>query len=75
MTKDENNEIMDLAALEAKIDELINTVTTLTTENDALRKQQTSLAIERADLIEKTELARTRVEAMISRLKSMEARS
>lgn len=74
MTKD-NNELMDLAALEAKIDELINTVTTLTTENDALKKQQTSLAIERADLIEKTELARTRVEAMISRLKSMEARS
>ncbi len=74
MTNNEN-EPLDLAALEAKIDALIKTVTTLTSENEALRKQQSSLAVERADLIEKTELARTRVEAMISRLKSMEARS
>lgn len=72
---EKNNEPLDLAALEEKIDALINTINTLTSENEALRKQQASLAVERADLIEKTELARTRVEAMISRLKSMEARS
>lgn len=70
-----NNESMDLVALESKVDQLIETVTTLSAENQALRQQQGSLAVERADLIEKTELARTRVEAMISRLKSMEARS
>jgi len=72
---DNNNESVDLLTLESKVDQLIETVTSLTAENDALRQQQGSLAIERADLIEKTELARTRVEAMISRLKSMEARS
>ncbi len=71
----DNNESMDLVSLESKVDQLIETVTSLTAENDALRQQQGSLAIERADLIEKTELARTRVEAMISRLKSMESRS
>lgn len=70
-----NNESLDLAALESKVDQLIETVTTLSVENAALRQQQGSLAVERADLIEKTELARTRVEAMISRLKSMESRS
>lgn len=70
----DNNASMDLATLESKVDQLIATVTNLTVENDALRQQQGALAIERADLIEKTELARTRVEAMISRLKSMETR-
>jgi len=70
-----NNGSVDLVSLESKVDQLIETVTSLTVENDALRQQQGSLAIERADLIEKTELARTRVEAMISRLKSMEAPS
>ncbi len=71
---DNNNESVDLLTLESKVDQLIETVTSLTAENDALRQQQGSLAVERADLIEKTELARTRVEAMISRLKSMESR-
>ncbi len=71
---EEKGESMDLVTLESKVDQLIETVTSLTAENDALRQQQGSLAVERADLIEKTELARTRVEAMISRLKSMEAR-
>ncbi|MES9927390.1 MAG: TIGR02449 family protein, partial [Candidatus Thiodiazotropha sp. 6PDIVS] len=42
-------------------------------ENKSLRMRQDNLVAERAALIEKTELARTRVEAMITRLKSMEA--
>lgn len=70
-----NKETLDLSALESKVDTLIETVTALSAENEVLRQQQTSLALERADLIEKTELARTRVESMISRLKSMESRS
>ena len=41
-------------------------------ENASLRARQESLVSERAELIEKTELARNRVEAMISRLKAME---
>jgi cell division protein ZapB len=70
-----NKESMDLSALETKVDALIDAVTALSAENDVLRQQQASMTMERADLIEKTELARTRVESMISRLKSMESRS
>lgn len=62
----------DLQALEAQVDELIQTCEQLTDENRALRDQQSTLVAERASLIEKSELARSRVEAMIARLKAME---
>jgi len=62
----------DLNHLEQRIDELIDTVSLLTNENTNLRQQKDKLNIERSQLIEKTELARNRVEAMISRLKSLE---
>jgi cell division protein ZapB len=63
---------MDLQALETQVDELIQTCEQLTDENQALRDQQSTLVAERASLIEKSELARSRVEAMIARLKAME---
>ena len=62
----------DLSALEAQIDELIQRCERLSDENQALRDQQGSLVTERASLIEKSEIARTRVEAMIARLRAME---
>lgn len=62
----------DLRALESQVDELIQTCEQLTSENQALRDQQSTLVAERASLIEKSELARSRVEAMIARLKAME---
>ena len=65
-------EELDLNTLEQRVDELINAVTRLQTENQSLRAQQADLVTERARLIEKTELARSRVEAMIARLKAME---
>ena len=71
---DQNNETVDLKALETRVDELISTVDKLTSENTALRSQQNNLVTERAELIEKTELARTRIESMISRLRAMETR-
>jgi cell division protein ZapB len=75
MKRDQNAaslESMDLQALEAQVDELIRTCDQLSDENRALRDQQSSLVAERASLIEKSELARSRVEAMIARLKAME---
>jgi len=69
-----DKEKLELAALEMRVDELIKTIEGLATENKALRNQQSSLTAERASLIEKTEQARTRVEAMIARLKAMETR-
>ncbi len=75
MERDQNTsnlDGMDLQALETQVDELIQTCDQLTDENRALRDQQSSLVTERAGLIEKSELARSRVEAMIARLKAME---
>lgn len=62
----------DLKRLEARVDELIQANTRLRDENSSLLSAQDSLVTERAELIEKTELAKTRVESMITRLKSME---
>lgn len=65
----------DLDDLEAKVEELIRSCASLKGENTSLRTRQDNLVTERASLIEKTELARSRVEAMIARLKSMESNS
>lgn len=58
--------------LEAKINELIELCAVLTRENRALRAQQQNWTTERAKLIEKNELAKSRVESMITRLKALE---
>ena len=60
------------AALEEKVEELIELCTVLGKENRALRTQQQNLTTERAKLIEKNELAKSRVESMITRLKTLE---
>ncbi|MBT8419520.1 MAG: TIGR02449 family protein [Gammaproteobacteria bacterium] len=64
-----------MQSLEGRIDALIRAYNTLHKENQALREQQAGLVTERATLIEKLELARTRVEAMVVQLKSMETGS
>lgn len=71
---EQETESLDLAALEARVDELIRTIDKLSNENRALKSQQATLSAERSLLIEKTEMARTRVESMIARLKAMETR-
>lgn len=65
-------ELSELHTLETKIDVLIHTCEQLAVENRALRESQSSLLSERDSLLEKTALARTRIEAMIARLKAME---
>jgi cell division protein ZapB len=67
-----HNPSTELASLEAQLQELLAICERLKNENHDLRNQQDNLASERAALIEKNELARNRVEAMISRLKAME---
>ncbi len=62
----------DLDTLERKVNELIELCKVLARENKALRNQQTNWTTERARLIEKNELAKSKVESMISRLKSLE---
>jgi len=65
-------EELDLKKLETRVDDLIKAVDRLQQENKTLRSSQTTLMKERTQLVEKTELARTRVETMIKRLKDME---
>ncbi|HAI60113.1 MAG TPA: TIGR02449 family protein [Xanthomonadaceae bacterium] len=62
----------DLATLAARIEALAALVRRLADENATLRQAQSQLAGERALLLSKNEQARSRVEAMIQRLKSME---
>lgn len=61
-----------LTNLERRAEELLQRLNALSHENRSLRESQAAMLNERARLIEKTELARSRVEAMISRLKAME---
>lgn len=63
---------LELARLGKRIDELVATVGHLQEENRALRQRHESLSTERATQLQKNEQVRTRVEAMIGRLKTME---
>jgi cell division protein ZapB len=70
--KMEQNPSAELASLEAQLEELLRLCERLKGENHSLRDQQDVLSSERAALIEKNEMARSRVESMITRLKGME---
>lgn len=62
-------------SLEHKVDELIMLCERLNNENNALKNKASNWTFERAKLIEKNELARAKIEAMITRLKSLEQNS
>lgn len=62
----------DIDLLERQVDELIRLCHRLQDENTSLRARQEVLMSERGELIEKNEQARSRVEAMLSRLRAME---
>ncbi len=61
-----------IAEISAQVDRLVEACRRLSEENRSLRQSQEQLANERAGLIARNEQARARVEAMISRLKSLE---
>jgi cell division protein ZapB len=61
--------------LEKQLDELLRHYHLLKTENESLKIKQESLVKEKAKLLAKTSLAKTKVEAMITRLKAMEESS
>jgi cell division protein ZapB len=62
----------ELERLERRLDELVITCNQLKEENRSLKQRQDALTAERAGLLQKNELVRGRVEAMVSRLKGME---
>ncbi len=62
----------DLNLLASKIEQLILRIERLESENQTLREAAHTWQQERAQLVEKNENARHKVEAMISRLKALE---
>ncbi|MEQ1484642.1 TIGR02449 family protein [Methyloglobulus sp.] len=71
MTEKEPHQSLDIKDLEKKLDQLIELYLSVKDENETLKSKQETLVLEKAHLLEKTTLARNRVEAMISRLKTM----
>lgn len=65
----------ELQALEIRVDQLVRACAHLKEQNQKLRTEYDLLATERSKLVKKNELARTRVEAIISRLKTLEPNS
>ncbi len=63
------------AELEKKLDQLILICARLDRENKELKERESNWLHERTRLVEKNELARSRVEAMIGRLKNLETES
>ncbi len=64
-----------LKELTTKIDDLIQLCSQLDQENRKLKAEATDWVQERDQLVEKTELARNKVETMITRLKALEQES
>lgn len=62
----------ELAILNQQLDRLLDLVRRLQEENRSLRHSQEQLANDRAGLMARNDQARTRVEAMIQRLKALE---
>ena len=62
----------NLERLETHLQQLVNLNERLQQENVSLHERQESLVSERAGLVAKNDEARSRVEAMIARLKALE---
>jgi len=62
----------NLKKLEGHVEGLIDTCRQLRTENHSIRTERQQLSDDHAKLIEKTQIARARIEAMIGRLKALE---
>lgn len=62
----------DLRVLEQRVDDLIGACRRLKEENENLRTSRDSLIEEKTKLAEKNRLARTRLETIVNRLKTLE---
>ena len=63
---------MDIKSLESKVDALIEALDDLERKNTMLESDRENWLVERNRLLEKNELAKSKVEAMILRLKALE---
>jgi len=62
----------DLQQLEQQVDDLLRVSRRMREENMLLKSQQSAWISERTKLVEKTELARSRIDKMVSRLKELD---
>jgi cell division protein ZapB len=62
----------EITRLEEQVGSLLELVERLSRDNSSLRTQQETLSTERAGLLEKHDQVRNRVDAIITRLKSLE---
>ena len=69
---DVGDQSIQLDQLARRVDDLITLTEALADENRALRAQQQQWSLERAKLLEKNQTATTGVQAMITRVKSLE---
>ncbi len=67
--------VTDLAILAERVERLVQLCEQLTQENQELHKQMTVLQTERDVLYDKNEQSRSRIEAMIVRLRDLEQTS
>lgn len=58
--------------LEQQVDQLLRASRRAREENRLLKSQQAAWLAERAQLVEKTELARSRIDKMVARLKQLD---
>lgn len=58
--------------LEQQVDELLRASRRIREENMLLKSQQAAWLTERTQLVEKTEMARSRIETMVGRLKELD---
>ncbi len=63
---------LEIQVLEDKIHSLVTYCQKLQEENHTLKTKQEKLVRDRTQLLEKTTIAKTRVESIIARLKSVE---
>ena len=67
-----NPTLADLGEISQRLDRVLELCQRLGEENRSLRVSQEQLSTERSNLLAKNEQARSRVEAMIARLRSLE---
>jgi len=63
---------VDLSTLEKRIDELIELCDEMERKQSTMETDHHNWLVERTRLLEKNELAKSKIEAMIMRLKSLE---
>lgn len=62
----------DIKLLERTTDQMIDLLTKIKAENNALKNKLEELTHEKSQLMQKNDQAKTRLESMISRLKTLE---